>query len=59
LEIFGELVDPCMDIYLGTHRSMETFQLTPSVVNKRKIQRYYILTEEKWDVIGTYMTTNP
>jgi len=52
-------VDPCMDVYLGTHTTVETFQLTHSVVNKRKIQKYYILTEEKWDVIGTHMTTGP
>ena len=52
-------MDPCMDVNLGTHTTVETFQLTRSVVNKRKIQKYYILTEEKWDVIGTHMATGP
>jgi hypothetical protein len=48
-----------MDVYLVTHTTVETFQLTRSVVNKRKIQKYYILTEEKLDVIGTRMATGP
>jgi len=48
-----------MDVYLVTHTIVETFQLTHSVVNKRKIQKYYVLTEEKWDVIGTCMATGP
>jgi hypothetical protein len=46
LQIIGELVDPCMDVNLGTHTTVETFRLTHSVVNKRKIQKYYILTED-------------
>ena len=50
-------MDPCMMFYLGTHATVETFQLMHSIVNKRKIQKYCILTEEKWDVIGTHMAT--
>jgi hypothetical protein len=57
--IIGEFVDACMDVYLDTHTTVETFQLTHSVVNKRKIQKYYILTEEKWDVICSHMATGP
>ena len=52
-------MDPCIDVYLGTHTTVEKFQLTRSVVKKRQIQKYYILTEEKWDVIGTHMATSP
>jgi hypothetical protein len=39
------------------HTTVESFQLTRSVVNKRKILKYYIFTGEKWDVIGTHMAT--